>query len=173
MMQRPAETEYGPFYAGYIGRVPENDVLPILEAQLEQIRRLAAAVPPERETYRYAPGKWSFRQMFGHLCDAERVFGFRAFCFSRGEQAPLPSFDENDYVNASHFEETPLPELARELVLLREGNLALFRRLADSDWLRVGNASGKDVTVRALAFTLAGHFRHHVAILAERYGVKG
>lgn len=170
-MERPAETEYAPFYAGYVGRVPENDVMPVLEEQLEKMRQLAAAIPAERETYTYAPGKWSLRQVFGHLGDAERVFGYRALNFSRGDQAPLPSFDENVFVGSAHFERTPLPDLARELVHLREANLALFRRLDERDWLRVGNASGRDVTVRALAFMLAGHFRHHVAILAERYGV--
>jgi hypothetical protein len=170
-MERPAETEYAPFYAGYIGRVPETDVLAVLEEQLEQIRGIAAAVPAERDGYRYAPGKWSLREVFGHLGDAERVFGFRAFCFSRGETAPLPSFDENVYVESAHFGNTSLPLLTRDLLHLRESNLALFRRLDGNDWLRVGNASGRDVTVRALAFMLAGHVRHHVAILAERYGV--
>ncbi len=97
-MQRPTETEYASFYRGYVALVPETDIVGVLEPQVEEIRRLLAAVPAERETYRYAEGKWSIRQVLGHLVDGERVFGYRAFCFSRGEQAALPSFDENQYV---------------------------------------------------------------------------
>ena len=101
MTERPAEAEYAPFYAGYVALVPETDVLAVLEGQVDAMRRLLASVPAESETYRYAEGKWSLRQVIGHLVDGERVFGYRAFCFSRGEQAALPSFDENAYVAAS------------------------------------------------------------------------
>ena len=170
-MNRPAETEYAPFYAGYVSLVPESDVLAVLEEQKRVFRRLAAGVPKDRERHRYAEGKWSIREVAGHLVDAERVFGYRAFSFSRGEKSPLPSFDENEYVAASGYDEVPLDELVAELVGVRDANLAVLRRLADAEWARVGTASGKPVSVRALGFIMAGHPRHHLAILRERYGV--
>jgi uncharacterized damage-inducible protein DinB len=170
-MERPTDAEFAPFYARYVALVPETDILAVLEQQVEEIRRLAVSVPPERETYRYAEGKWSIRQVLGHLVDGERVFGYRAFCFSRGEQAALPSFDENQYVAAARSEATPLRELADELALVRQSNLVLLRRLEPREWARVGSASGKPVTVRALAWIMAGHPRHHLQVLRERYGV--
>jgi len=170
-MSRPAETEYAPFYSGYVSLVPESDVLAVLEEQRDVFRRLAVAVSAGRERHRYAEGKWSIREVAGHLVDAERVFGYRAFAFSRGAKAPLPSFDENEYVAESGYDEVPLAELVDELVAVRDANLEVLRRLADAQWARVGTASGKPVSVRALAFIMAGHPRHHLAILRERYGV--
>jgi len=170
-MERPTETEYATFYRGYVALVPETDIAGVLETQAEEIRRLLATVSPEKETYRYAEGKWSIRQVLGHLVDAERVFGYRAFCFSRGEQAPLPSFDENRYVDAARSDSVPLRELVEELALVRRSNLVALRRLDAREWAQVGTASGKPVSVRALAWIMAGHPRHHVQILRERYGV--
>jgi len=170
-MQRPSETEYAPFYAGYVALVPETDILAVLAGQLTEVRRVAASIAPDRETWRYAEGKWSFREVFGHLVDAERVFGYRAFCFSRGETAALPSFDENQYVVAATSDAIPLRELVEELALVRQSNQAFLRRLRDPEWTRVGTASGKPVTVRALAWIMAGHPRHHLNILRDRYGV--
>ena len=170
-MERPTETEYAAIYRGYVALVPETDIVGVLETQAEEIRRLLATVSPEKETYRYAEGKWSIRQVLGHLVDAERVFGYRAFCFSRGEQAPLPSFDENRYVDAARSDSVPLRELVEELALVRQGNLVALRRLDAREWAQVGTASGKPVSVRALAWIMAGHPRHHLQILRERYGV--
>jgi hypothetical protein len=170
-MQRPTDTEYAPFYARYVGLVPESDVLAVLEPQVEEIRRFLRPVSAERETYRYAEGKWSIRQVLGHLVDGERIFGYRAFCFSRGEQAALPSFDENLYVAAARSDSIPLPVLLDELALVRQANLFVLRRLDAREWARVGTASGKPVSVRALAWVMAGHPRHHVQVLRERYGV--
>ena len=171
MTQRPTETEYAPFYAGYVALVPETDVLAVLEGQADEIRRLLAPVPTGKETYRYAEGKWSLRQVLGHLVDAERVFGHRAFCFSRGEQGALPSFDENKYVDAGRSDGVPLSELVTELALVRQSNLIVLRRLDARDWTRVGTASGKPVSVRALAWVMAGHPRHHLQVLRDRYGL--
>jgi len=171
MTERPPETEYAPFYAGYVALVPETDILAVLEGQVAAIQRLLATVPAEKEAYRYAEGKWSLRQVVGHLVDGERVFGYRAFCLSRGEQAALPSFDENQYVGAARADSIPLAELLAELALVRQGNLVVLRRLDARDWTRVGTASGQPVSVRALAWIMAGHPRHHVNVLRERYGV--
>ena len=168
---RPADTEFAPFYARYVALVPEDDVAAALAAQVEDFRRLGTGVAPARESFRYAPDKWSVRQVVGHLTDGERVFGHRLFCFSRGEQAPLPAFDENAYVAQSAYDRVPLADLVDELVTVRRSNLAVLRRLDAEAWGRVGTASGKPVTVRALAYVMAGHPRHHLAILRERYGL--
>ena len=169
---RPGEGEYAPFYAGYVALVPESDILAVLERQAGELRELAASVPEARETYRYGEGKWSVREVLGHLVDGERVFGYRAFCISRGERAGLPSFDENHYVAQARSNAIPLAEIADELALVRESNLAFLRRLEPREWERAGTASGKTVTVRALAWVMAGHPRHHVRILRERYGLR-
>jgi uncharacterized damage-inducible protein DinB len=171
MTDRPADTEYAPFYAGYVALVPEADILAVLGSQVDEFRRLLAAVPAGQESQRYAEGKWTIRQVIGHLVDAERVFGYRAFCFSRGERAALPSFDENQYVDAARSDSVPLRDLVEELAVVREANLAFLRRLDAREWAQIGTASGKPVSVRALAWVMAGHPRHHVRILRERYAV--
>jgi hypothetical protein len=168
---RPADTEYAPFYAGYVGRVPEPDILPALERQIDEFRALGGSVPPDRETFRYAPDKWSVREVIGHLTDAERVFGYRAFCFTRGETAALPSFEENVYVARSGYDRVPLAELLHELVGVRRANLAFLRRLQPEQWTLTGTASNKTISVRALACVMVGHPRHHIAILRDRYGL--
>ena len=171
MIEKPSESEYAPFYAGYIARIPAEDVLEILGRQTAELRELAAAASPDQEVYRYAPGKWSVREVFGHLIDGERVFGHRAFRFGRGDQTPLPGFEENQYVAASGYHDRDLSSLVEEFALVRAGNLAIFRSLAGDAWSRFGTANNYAVSVRALAFIMAGHVNHHLAILSERYGV--
>ena len=161
-----------PSFSGYVSLVPEADALVVLESQADTIRRLASAVPAERETFRYAPGKWSVREVVGHVVDAERVFGYRAFCVSRGEEASLPGFDENEYVAESGFDQRTLAELVAEFAVVREANLAVLRRLDSRRLERVGTANGSPVSVRALAFIMAGHVRHHAGVLRARYGIR-
>ena len=168
---RPAESEYAPFYAGYVARVSEDNILGVLEAQKHVIQELARSLPAAKASYRYADGKWSVRQLLGHVVDAERVFGLRAFCFSRGEKAALPGFDENEYVAAFAADSVAASELAADFAIVRDANLSFLRRLGETEWTRVGTASGKPVSVRALAWIMAGHPRHHLAVLRERYGV--
>ena len=170
-IERPEPNEYDPYFAGYVGLVGGEDVLRVLEDQRAVIREVAAGVPPARETFAYAPGKWSIRQVFGHLADAERVFGHRAFCISRSEPTTLPSFDENAYVATSIAADVRLAELADELVQVREGNLRFVRRLDGETSRRLGRVSSGPASVRALAYMMAGHLRHHLRVLAERYGV--
>ena len=168
---KPSAEEYAPFYAGYVSLVPESDVLAVLEGQPGQLRDVARAVPAPQETHRYQPGKWSVREVFGHIGDAERAFGHRAFCISRGERAPLPGFDENDYVARSGFDRRGLAELVSEFALLREANLTFLRRLDGPAWDQRGTANGSVVSLRALAFIMAGHVRHHLGVLRSRYGL--
>ncbi|MCU0725203.1 MAG: DinB family protein [Planctomycetes bacterium] len=169
---RPAPDEVPESLRGYVARVPEADVLEVLAGQVPGLFLFAAGIPSDRETWAYAPGKWTVRQVFGHLVDAERVLGFRAFCFARGESAPLPSFDEDAYVARSGSADVPLADHVAEFRLLREANLALLSRLDDTAWSRRGTAAGATVSVRALAFGLPGHLRHHLAVLADRYGIR-
>jgi hypothetical protein len=169
---RPADTEFAPFYASYIARVPETDPLPALEAQPAELHALADRIAPEDELFRYAPDKWSVRQMFGHLIDTERVMGYRAFCIARGEVKPLPGFDEKDYVARADSDERSVKALAHEFAAVRHANLWAIRRWTEDDWTRVGNANGKPVSARAIAYIMAGHVRHHMALLRERYGLE-
>jgi hypothetical protein len=168
---RPQADEVPPFYAGYVGRVPENDVLAVLETQIETTLALVRSVPEARAGSRYAPGKWSVRQVIGHLVDAERVFAFRALHFARRDVSPLPGFDENAYVDIAPFDACRLRDLGRELEHLRRANLLFFRHLDDAAWLRSGIANDCTMHVRTVAFVLAGHERHHVQTLRERYGL--
>jgi hypothetical protein len=171
-MPRPATTEFAPFFASYIARVPETDPLPALEAQPAELLTLADRVAPEDELYRYAPDKWSVRQVMGHLADTDRVMGYRAFCIARGEQQPLPGFDEDAYVARADSDDRPLKELAHEFAAVRQANLWAIRRWTDEHWGRHGTANGRTLSARAIAYILVGHVRHHIALLRERYEIE-
>jgi len=173
MIERPGTGEFAPFFAGYVALVPETDIIAVLQDQAAQIRRAALTFPPEREPFRYAAGKWSVREVFGHIGDAERVFGYRAFCISRGEEANLPGFDEQQYVAYSSFEGCSLADLVEEFARLRESNLVVLHRLDEAAWRRSGSANGAPASVRALAFIMAGHVRHHLGVLRTRYAGPG
>ncbi len=170
--ERPSPSEHAPFFAPYVALISEEDVLAVLASQPADLERLARAVSPERETYRYAPDKWSLRQVFGHLGDAERVFGYRAFCISRGDPADLPGFDEDQYVAAAGYDDRPLLDLWGEIAALRAVNQNLLERLDAEAWRRVGMANGHRTSVRALAFVMAGHVRHHIGVIDKRYGIR-
>jgi hypothetical protein len=171
-MNRPSETEYAPYYQGYVNRVSETEILPVLRAQMDDLDALLGRVTADQETYRYAEGKWSIREIVGHLIDGERVFGYRAFCIARGEKQNLPGFDQDDYMLTSQYNNMELEDLLSELRLIRLGNLAMFRTLDEEAWNRLGTANENQVTVRALAFIMAGHVRHHMNVLRERYLTK-
>jgi hypothetical protein len=172
-MTRPLEAEYAPFYRGYVAHVSEEEILPVLRSQLDELDVLLGRVTPERETYAYAEGKWSIRELAGHLIDAERVFGYRAFCIARGESRNLPGFDENQYMLSAPYNQIYLEDLLSELRLVRQANIAMLRNLDDQAWMRLGTANDAQVSVRALAFIMAGHVRHHMGVLRERYQVGG
>jgi len=170
-MRRPDESEYGRLHRRYVDLVPETDIVSALDLQAAVIERWPARVAHEKETSAYEEGKWTPRQVVGHLSDVERVFCYRAFRFSRRDGTPLPGFDENPYVAASEYANIPLQMLVAELVALRRANLPLFRRLDVASWSAKGEASGTAVSVRALAYMMVGHVRHHVNVLKERYGL--
>jgi hypothetical protein len=169
-VERPETGEYAAFYAGYIARVKEDDILAVLAAQPDELSKLLAHVNDDGARHRYAPGKWSVRQLVGHLGDGERVFGYRLFCIARGDEGPFPGFDENTYVDAAPFDKVALAALVEDFRIARASNLRFAERLSSDEWARAGVANGSPVSARAIAFVLAGHVRHHVAVLEERYG---
>jgi hypothetical protein len=169
----PEAGEYAPFFESYVARVRGRDIVTTLEEQAVTIRGVLAAVPEARAGFRYAEGKWTIREVVGHWTDAERVFSYRALAFARGEKAPLPAFDENEFARVAGHDAIPLGELDEEFQTVRAATLHLLRHFPDDAWRRAGIASGKPVTVRALAFIIGGHVAHHLAALRERYGVGG
>jgi hypothetical protein len=168
---RPGDNEYATHFKTYVDLVPEADVMPALQEQLHVIDSLPSRVGASREEFAYAPGKWSIRQVLGHVNDAERVFAFRALTFSRFDPNPLPGFDENGYVDHGHFGATSLRLLADEFLCLRRANIEMLRRLDAAQWTAEGTANAKPITVRALAYVMAGHVRHHLGLLRDRYAV--
>lgn len=168
-MMRPAENDYGPFYAEYVSLVPEDDVLSAIEKQSSETQRLLSSLDDARAMYRYAEGKWSVKEVIGHLTDAERVFGYRAMCIARGEQQSLPGFDENDYMVHANFDAWRLGDLAECYALVRRANIVMFRNLTEDAWARRGVANEHEITVRAIAYIIVGHERHHANVLRERY----
>ena len=168
-MNRPTETEYAPYYQGYVDQVNENDIMAVLRSELDDLDVLLARVPAEKETYAYAEGKWSIREIIGHLIDGERVFGYRALCIARGEKQNLPGFEQNDYMQTAPYSRIELEDLLSEMRLVRLSNIAMFRSLDEDAWNRVGVANANEVSVRALAFVMGGHVRHHMNVLKERY----
>jgi hypothetical protein len=171
-MSRPQRSEYEAYLEAYVAEVPEIEIIPALAAQPEELRRALAAVGEERAGFRYAPGKWSIKEVVGHLADAERLFAYRALCFSRADRQELPGFDENRYVAEGRFDRLPLGELIDEFGTLREATLQLLRHLPVDTWHRGGTANGSAITVRALTYVIAGHVRHHLRVLRERYRVE-
>ena len=165
---RPRSDEYAEFYEPYIAAVREP-LLDTLESEADVWRALLAEVPAEREGHRYAPGKWSIREVVGHVIDAERMFAVRAMAFARGDRSHFPSFDENEYAANSGADQRELADLARELSAVRRATVLLLRSFDEKAWRRRGTASGYEFTVRSLAWIIAGHSRHHRRVLAQRY----
>lgn len=170
---RPSPGEHDEYYGFYIGQVPDGEVLETLERQVEETVALLRGIPAARETHRYAAGKWSIREVVGHLIDAERVFGLRALHFARSDPAPLPSLEQDDWARASNAHDRSLADLVDEFLAVRRGHVLLFRGMNADAALRRGVASGREFTVRSIPWILAGHERHHAKLLRERYLVEG
>lgn len=169
---RPVEGDCAPYYFTYINEIAaDEDVLAVLADLDRTTPALLAPVLDELAGFRYAPGKWSVREVVGHMTDAERVFAYRALSIARGDQTALPGFEENEWAEVSNAGSRSLADLVGELRAVRASTLALFRSFGAAEWERTGTASGKHVAVRALPYIIAGHERHHVAVLRERYGV--
>jgi hypothetical protein len=170
-MPRPAPTDLGPYFAKYTDLVPEEDIRPVLATQLDEVLALLRPVPEATGDVRHPPYTWSVKEVVGHLTDCERIFGYRALRFARGDTTPLPGFEENDYARAGGFDRVRLADLVSEFEAVRRSHVWLFRNLPAAAWDRAGEANATRLTVRALAYIMVGHVRHHGAILRKRLGV--
>lgn len=169
LIPRPAADEAAPFYQGYIGEVRGENIGDQLGEQVSEVERLLRPLDDTEALARYAPDKWSVKEVLGHLIDAERIFGYRLLRIARGDGTPLPGFDENAYVPAGRFDERPLKTLVAEFHAVRESSRRLVDGIPPAAWLRRGEASGKAITARALAYIMVGHVAHHLGVLRERY----
>jgi len=166
---RPEPGEYAPFYKDYIAGVQGSDILTTLDEQRRQMLLLLSGRTESDGDIRYAPGKWSVKEVLGHVCDAERIMAYRALRIARADATPLPGFDENNYVANAPFSRHPLPDLIEDFIAVRRATLSLFRNFDESAWMRRGAANNYEVTVRALAYIIAGHELHHRRMLEEKY----
>lgn len=160
-----------PYVSAYVKLVPETDVVEAMSAQSEVTFALLSSIDDSRAAFRYAPDKWSIREMVGHLADGERVFGYRAMCIARGEQTSLPGFDENEYMRLSDYDGWSFREAVEQFALLRRANILLFRNLSAEAWKRAGVANNRPIDVQTIAKIIVGHERHHLNVLHERYGL--
>jgi uncharacterized damage-inducible protein DinB len=171
MTGRPEAGEYADDYAGYVSlSKKEDDIVAALEKQVEELTSAVRRVPDEKTKQRI-DGKWSLREVIGHLCDAERVFSYRAFRFSRNDQRQLQGFEQDDYVREGDANQRSVGELLEEFSLLRRSTVATFGHITPEIGMRRGMANGKEITVRALLYVTVGHLRHHIGVIKERYGV--
>jgi hypothetical protein len=170
-LARPHAEEYADSYGRYVALVPDGDILELLAVQATETQALLRPLGPEQASHRYAPGKWSVTELAGHLCDAERIFSYRALCFARGDETPLPGFDEDAYVPNGGFERRGLADVLDELRVVRQSTILLFHGLDEAASLRRGTANGDPMSTRAAAYVIAGHERHHVGVLRQRYRI--
>ena len=167
-MNRPQPHEYPEWGAQYINLVDQDDVLILLEKQSEEFPEFLNNFI-EKADYAYAPGKWTIKELAGHMIDTERILCYRLLSFARGESSPLPGFEEDEYVKNAHFADRSLHSIGEEFSLLRRANQYLFKSLNEAELSRLGTASGWLISVRAILFVIAGHVIHHTKIIKERY----
>ena len=168
-MTKPEKSEYDPYYERYISLVDENSLLETLAAQPGELKNQFASMPDEQGLYAYAEGKWTIKEVLGHLIDGERMFAYRIFRISRGDKTPIEGFEQDGYIENAYSNSRSMADLIEEFRLLRDANIFFFRNLRQDDWLRTGTANKAAISVRALAYIMAGHIRHHIDILRDRY----
>ena len=166
---RPAETEYAPYYHKYVTLVPDGDVVGTLALQVGETLSVLRGIAEARGTHRYAPGKWSIKDVVCHISDTERIFAYRAMRIARGDRTPLPGYEQDDYVRVARADERPLTDLTDELAQVRRATVALLRGFDAEAWGRTGTANDVAFTTRAIAYIIAGHERHHLALLRSKY----
>jgi hypothetical protein len=173
--RRPDPSEYNAYYDRYIALVPAGDIIALLSVQLDDTVALLRDLSEDQALHAYAAGKWTIKEVIGHIMDAERVFSYRALRFARGDTTPLASFDENVYAPAGAFNARPIATLISELTAVRRATVAFYAGITGDAWLRGGAASGNYMSVRGLAWTTAGHELHHRLLLTDRYltGLRG
>ncbi len=168
-MNRPETNEYDPYYNMYISLIEGNDVLSVLHTEPSEIRAIFSGVPEEKGTFAYADGKWTIKELLSHLIDCERMFAYRVLRISRGDETPIEGFEQDGYIENSNANNRSFAELLDEFDLQRRSNMLMFNNLSEEASKRTGTANEKSISVRALIYTMAGHVRHHIRILNERY----
>lgn len=168
---RPATSEYRPFYETYISLVPDGDIVALLEQQIAEMVDTLTPFTAEQAKWRPAPGEWNAKEIVGHMADAERIFAFRAFWFARNDASPLPGMDQDDFMAGANFAERSFDDLIAELIAVRRASMTLLTSLNAAAWARSGVADGSPVTVRALAYTIAGHAMHHAKDFPKHLGM--
>lgn len=168
-VSRPQSDEYAPYYEKYVSLIKSDDIVGLLDAQRVQMAQLLGARSEREGNFRYAPDKWSVKEIIGHICDSERIFAYRLLRIARGDQTPLPGFEQDDYIASGTFGERTLADMAAEFAAVRAATIALVQSLAAEAWTRRGTASDNPVTARAQAYIIAGHQMHHQNILNEKY----
>jgi hypothetical protein len=168
-ISKPEASEFGSYYDQYVAQVQGDDIVSILKAQADAVLGLLASISEEQSTHRYAPDKWSIRELVGHLIDTERVFVYRAFRFSRNDETPLHGYDHDKYIQVANYDARFLRDIAGELNTVRAATLAFFNGLSDEMLLRRGVANNNPFSVRAMAWIIAGHTEHHLSMLKEKY----
>lgn len=168
-LQRPAAGEYLPYYEKYIGLVPDGDLIELLARNADETLVILRDQPAEVADHAYAEGKWTVKEVIGHLCDAERIFAYRLLRIARADTTPLAGFDENAYVQPGRFGERTLESLLEEFAAIRQASIALIAGLPEEAWSRSGIANDAAISARALAYILTGHELHHREILLTRY----
>jgi uncharacterized damage-inducible protein DinB len=170
-MTRPQSTEAASYYFNYIDLIASDEIVPVMESQMDETLRFLEGISEEQSLTSYAPGKWTIRELLNHVNDGERIFLGRAVWFARGFQDPLPSFEQDVAVQAAKANQTPWSELVQEFRTVRLSTLSFFKHLPDEAWSRSGVASDNPVSVRAIAYIIAGHVAHHTQVLTEKYGI--
>lgn len=169
-IKRPDQSEFAPFYAGYIGKVPDSGPGPLMNDQIGELEKLRS-LPEDRANYAYAAGKWTVKELIGHLSDAERVFSYRLTRIARGDKTPLSGFDENAWAKTAPHRKRKMTEVIDEMIAVRRATLMLVDSLDESTVSNVGLANNNSVSARAICWIMAGHTKHHLDILREKYGV--
>jgi len=173
MTRRPESTEYAPYYGKYVMLVPDGDLAATLSRQVHATLGLLSPLSEQRAGFSYAPGKWSIKEVVGHLIDSERVFAYRALRIGRDDKTPLPGFEQDDYVASANFNERTLSSLLEEFTAVRQATVQLFKNFEEKEWQRRGTANGQEITPLSLGYIVAGHELHHMDVLRTRYLSRG
>jgi len=169
VIARPQAGEYAPYYERYISLIQDDDILSTLDRQRGQMVQMLCGLSEADGDFRYAAEKWNVKEVLGHVCDTERVFAYRALRIARGDATPMEGFEQDDYVKNGPFARHPIAEVIEDYIAVRRATISLLRSLEEPAWSRRGIANKNEVTVRALAYTIAGHELHHRRILEEKY----
>ena len=168
-MNPPERTEYDPYYQKYVSLVENDDIVGTFASQPTKLQDIFTAMPEDKGSFAYAEGKWSIKEVLGHLIDGERMFAYRLFRIARADETPIEGFEQDGYIENAHSNDRSFADLLEEFTLLRRANILFLNNLSDQDSMRIGTANNAKISARALVYIMAGHIEHHLGILKERY----